>query len=365
VLTAPAEPQRERKRVVVLAVHPPSLAGTRLRAVQYAPSLRAAGLDLQLWTFLSDADVARWYGATHRGRLRALLRGFTRIPRAWRLVRRADSVWLLRDAIPIGAPWIERLLLRNKPWVWDVDDAVWQHTSATAGRLPTWLRATAHKYDVLCRQATQVWAGSEVLAEWCRERASDVRLVPSVVDVPEHLERRPRTRTACWIGSHSTTPFVAAIVPELLRRVDDLCVVTVGADPSLMPVHERLTTLPWTPTAEEEALAAADVGLYPVEPAHPLAEGKCGLKAILYLAHGVPPIVTPTRTNAQIVRCGIDGLHASDLDAWITSARRLLDDPELWDRCRTNGHRRVLADYSLQTWGPRVAAMFSAILSST
>jgi hypothetical protein len=348
----------------VLAVFPTSLAGTRLRAMQYADGAARAGVDLQLWSFFADGDIPRWFGRTHRGRLQALLRGIARIPLAVRLTRRADLVWVLRDAVPFGLPLVERFLLRRRSWIWDVDDAVWRHSSPTAGRLPTWLRATPAKYDDLCRRAAEVWAGSELLAEWCRERAARVVVVPTVVAVPETRPEPSNEAVACWIGSHSTTPFIAEIVAPLLEGVPELRLVVVGADEALLTPHPRLEVVTWSPHAEEQALLRSAIGLYPVDRAHPLADGKCGLKAILYMAHGIPPVVTPTVTNAVIVRDGVDGLHATDDRSWVDAVRRLLADPGLREELSRSGHARVLASYSLQAWTPRVVARIEALTAS-
>jgi glycosyltransferase involved in cell wall biosynthesis len=332
--------------------------------MQYADGLRTADIDLQLWSFFSDADIPRWFGRSHAGRVLALSRGLGRLYRARRLTKTADLVWVLRDAVPFGVPWLDRLLIRRRPWVWDVDDAVWRHSSPTAGRLPTWLRATPAKYAALCRGATEVWAGSEVLAAWCRERATRVIVVPTVVDVPpSRTESAASTDVACWIGSHSTTPFIAEVLPALLDGLPQLRVVIVGADTTKVTEHPRLEMLPWSPATEEAVLRDSAVGLYPVDTDHPLADGKCGLKAILYMANGVAPVVTPTLTNAVIVRAGVDGLHATDDASWIDAVSRLLVDAQLREACSRSGRARALKDYSLQTWTPRVVSLIEALVA--
>jgi glycosyltransferase involved in cell wall biosynthesis len=98
------------------------------------------------------------------------------------------------------------------------------------------------------------------------------------------------------------------------------------------------------------------VGLYPIDTAHPLAHGKCGLKAVLYMAQGVPPVVTPTASNADIVRDGVDGLFADTPADWTAAVGKLLDDPELWERLSVASHARALADFSVTHWAPWVAA---------
>jgi glycosyltransferase involved in cell wall biosynthesis len=112
---------------------------------------------------------------------------------------------------------------------------------------------------------------------------------------------------------------------------------------------------------EDDVLSRLHIGLYPVDETHPLAEGKCGLKAVLYLAHGVPVVTTPTTTNAVIVRDGVEGLHAREPADWSNAVSRLLADPELRERLRRNGWQRVRDEYSLAVWGPRVAAALRTV----
>src|SRR5205807_10229251 len=95
---------------------------------------------------------------------------------------------------------------------------------------------------------------------------------------------------------------------------------------------------------------------YPIDREHPLAEGKCGLKAILYMSRGIPPVVTPTTTNRQVVREGVDGLHAESEDEWACAIQQLLDDEQLWERLSESAHRRASDQFSLAVWAPRIAS---------
>lgn len=344
--------------VAALTVHPPRIAATRLRICQYRPHLERAGLSLRLWTLLRDQDVEAWFGSSTVARLRVLLLGLLRVPAAVLLILRADVVIVHREVLPLGPPWIELFAARAGKLVWDVDDAVWdQHQAQTAGRVPRWVRSPGHKYARVCAAAASVWAGSRVLADWCLEHTTHVQVVPTVVDVPIALPARPTTEpTVGWIGTHSTGPFVAAVLPALADLAPPPPIVLVGAvvaPPTGLSVEQQ----PWSQDAEDKALRRLHVGLYPIDVTHPLAEGKCGLKAILYLAYGIPVVMTPTRTNAAIVTDGKHGLYARDASEWTAAVRALLTDVELAERLRTDGWRHVEEEYSVRVWGPRVADM--------
>jgi glycosyltransferase involved in cell wall biosynthesis len=337
------------------------MAATRLRLHQYRPFLAAANLELRSWTFLADADLPRWFEGSHLDRLALVARGLARVPRLLREARAAGVVVVQREVLPFGPPVLEWLLSRRRPLVWDVDDAVWQpYPSLFLARLPSFLRKTGGKYQRLCRRAAQVWAGSEVLAEWCRRWSAQVAVVPTVVDVPPEPRAAPGGRTVGWIGSPSTFPFLAPVLPAVAAVDPPVRVVVVGGGRAAR-AGGGVESLAWSPETEELVLDQLRVGLYPVDERHPLAEGKCAFKAILYMSRGIPAVVTPTTTNARVVRHEQEGLHARSLAEWREAVARLLDDSELWARLSRAAHARAAAEYSVATWGPRVARRLQAL----
>lgn len=351
-----------RPRVLVLAVHPPSVAATRLRAVQFVPFVLEAGLEVRVWSFFTSQDLPAWYGRSQLGRLLVVLRALLRLAGLPRHVRGAAVVLVQREALPFGPPVVEILAGWRRRLVWDVDDAIWQSfTSPTAGSVPQWVRATGGKYRVLCRRADEVWAGSEVLAEWCRSQGGSVSVIPTVVPVGPRSEAADRT--VGWVGSHSTAPFLEQVLPAVADVQPAPKVVAVGAQLTL-PGGLAADTQPWSQQAEDSALARTRVGLYPVDRSHPLAEGKCGLKAVLYMAHGIPSVVTPTRTNAEVVRHEQEALHADSPEEWTQAVQRLLDDDDLWRRLSDAAHDRARSHYSLEVWGPRVARRLADLVRS-
>lgn len=347
--------------VTVLSVHPAKVAATRLRLIQYADLFAEHSITLRSWSFLREQDLAAWFGRSHFRRVLVLLLGLARLPRVVTAVRHSQVLVVQREAVPVGPPVVELLAARGRRLVWDVDDAIWEHfDSPTVGRVPQWLRATGGKYSRLCRRADEVWAGSEVLAAWCRACNPRTQVVPTVVTVPPARPVHRPNRIAGWIGSHSTQSFVEAALPAVAAVAPPPLVTIVGAHPEV-PAGLEVEIAEWSPEAEARALERIRVGLYPIDRRHPLAEGKCGLKAILYMAHGIPPVVTPTPTNARIVRDGIDGLHAETTEDWTQAVARLLEDGALWESLSLSAYNRAREDYSLQTWAPRLAARLVAL----
>lgn len=325
-----------------------------MRAHQYVPAFADAGWAVRTWSFLREPDLAAFFGPSQVRRALRVLRALPRVVSGLLLACRADVVLVQREALPFGPPLLERVAARTGTLVWDVDDAVWEHhVSPTAGRVPLWLRAPGDKYGRVCAWADEVWAGSAVLADWCRRRNPATTVVPTVVALPE-LPAGPREpRTVAWIGSHSTGEFLERILPALATIRPPVHVEALGAELEVPPGLSA-TVRPWSPAAEDEVLARASVGVYPIDRSHPLAEGKCGFKAILYLASGVAPVVTPTTTNAVVVEHGLHGLHAEDDTEWSAAVASLLDDAPTREALAAAGRARVAADYSVGVWAARL-----------
>ena len=344
--------------VAMVATHPTESAASRLRMAQYFPALRAGGMEPVFWSFLADGEEVPWLTGSLTRRLWLVLRGLARIPRLAAVLRAAAVVVVQREILPFGPPLVERFAARGRRFVWDVDDAVWEHHTSV-GWMPKAVRATAGKYERLCRRADEVWAGSEMLAAWCRSRNTNVQVVPTVIDVPDESPSDDRARVVAWIGTPTTGPFVDEVLPILAGIEPPLEIEVVGHGATKSSEH--VSSRPWSPVTEREVLRRARVGLYPIDRCHPLADGKCGLKAILYMASGVVPVVTPTPTNVAVVHDERHGLHADDADGWRVAVQRLLEDDELWARLRIEGHRWVRSEYSLDRWAPVVAARLATL----
>ncbi len=73
--------------------------------------------------------------------------------------------------------------------------------------------------------------------------------------------------------------------------------------------------LPWKKETEIEDLLNFNVGLMPL-PDDIWSKGKCGFKALQYMALGIPAVVSDVGVNAQIVDHGINGCVCKSIEDW-------------------------------------------------
>jgi glycosyltransferase involved in cell wall biosynthesis len=112
-----------------------------------------------------------------------------------------------------------------------------------------------------------------------------------------------------------------------------------------------------------EDLSDFDVGLMPLTNTE-WERGKCGLKALQYMALGIPAVVSPVGVNTEIVRDGENGLLAPSERDWERALESLLTDPALRRRLGAAGRASVESGYSARVQAPRVAAAFRDALRS-
>jgi glycosyltransferase involved in cell wall biosynthesis len=117
---------------------------------------------------------------------------------------------------------------------------------------------------------------------------------------------------------------------------------------------------PWSPETEVEDLSRLDIGIMPI-PDDEWARGKCALKALQYMAMGVPTICSPVGANSEVIQHGENGLLASTTDEWISCFQMLVDDSELRRRLGLTGRRTVEDRYSMK----RCSELFANVIRQT
>jgi glycosyltransferase involved in cell wall biosynthesis len=157
-----------------------------------------------------------------------------------------------------------------------------------------------------------------------------------------------------WSGSLTTLKHLRGLEPTLkkLRRAVDFRLKVIGDDRYELEGVE-VESRRWSAESEVADLQSFDVGIMPL-PDDPWAQGKCGLKALQYMAVGVPTVVSPVGVNTEIIQDGANGFIASGDDEWVAKLSRLIADAGLRQRLALAGRRTVEERYSAAVQAPRL-----------
>ncbi len=340
-------------RVVALTTHPEESPGSRYRLVQYTDELNRLGIQLKVWPFFSPTEFQALYRRGLTTRAKAVWHGYRRRRRQISSLSDTDAVIVYREL----APFFNRLLLGSLkstgiPYLFDLDDAVYLPVEGGTSWLRP-LRQERKDTKAIVRGARVVLAGNRWLAEFARhEGAKRVQIVPTVVDAdrlqPSAARAAQGVVRISWVGTHTTQPYLE-LVRSALEEVAsqrEFCFEVVSSRPP-----NRLGSVPvkatrWRLADETSYFANADIGLYPL-PDSDWSRGKCGLKAIQYMAAGVPVVASPVGVVAEMVQHGETGFHARTHDEWVSGILRLVDSAEQRERMGAAGRAFVEGRYTI------------------
>ncbi len=335
-------------RVLFLTPYPEQAASPRYRVHQFLPYLRQRGMDCAVACAVTPDEYAAggrpfWYHAAETPRrLKQLLQS-----------RRYDIVFVQKAILSAylrGMLGLLRCCARRL--VYDFDDAV--HLSPPHSLRGVW-RCMEDRQQVrrLIPLADKVLAGNTWLAAEAERLGGKASVFPTVVDTARfHPAPAPDTYRLGWIGGPSTTPALDAIGLDL-ARLEGVSVTLIGADPWRAPWPEA-EVRDWSLDTEVADVQQFSVGLMPL-PKTEWSRGKCALKALQYMACGVPCIATPFGAVLDIIRHGENGLFADSPGQW-RDAIELLRDPCVRARMGEAARATVEQAYALDTAAPRLAA---------
>jgi glycosyltransferase involved in cell wall biosynthesis len=360
-------------RVLALSPIPEEAAGCRFRIAQFIPYLASVGIDVTLSSLFTPEFFALVYKRGHYFR-KTLMFSALSVKRldSLREVSRFDLVFIYREIFPIGPAVVERLLSlrRRPPVVFDFDDAIFLPAVSEANRLIGALKQP-RKTASIVRHSDHVIAGNEYLAEYARQFNPAVTMIPTCVDTQRFVpiadslsgdHRSGGVPVVGWIGSPTTALYLRQLLPVLqrVRREHAFVLRVSGAGEPVDAPGIDVDNQQWALGREVHLFNTCDVGVYPLTDDE-WSKGKCGFKAIQFMACGVPVVAAAVGVNREIIQDGVNGFLASGDDEWVAKLGRLLDDAALRARFAEAGRRTVEERYSLRVNAPKLADTLRAV----
>ncbi len=337
----------------------------RFRYEQYLPLLTQQGISYAIYPFLDARTNRILYQPGHiLHKVFGILLGFLRRWVHLFQARHATYVFVHREATPLGPPWAEWLLAKvlRKKIIYDFDDAIWLRDNPSVNRASALIKWQS-KVPAVCRWSYQVSAGNAYLANFAQQHAARVVVNPTTINTEHHHSRLQDQTTkrpvVGWTGSHSTLKYLDLLLPVLqqLERTHEFNLVVIANRPPAVEMPS-LEFVPWQLATEIDDLLRIHIGLMPL-PDDQWANGKCGFKALQYLALGIPALVSPVGVNTQIVEHGKEGYHCATDEDWYNYLSKLLTDPELRTRMGQAGRQKVVDHYSVRSNTENFLGLFS------
>jgi len=341
--------------------------GQRYRLEQWDPLLRQRGVEITYAPFEDYELHSIVYKPGQLGKkLQLVTRNLARRLSTIGEAKNYDLVYVFREAALLGPPIFERLIAQQRtPFVFDFDDAIFVSYRSPSNGYLSYLKF-ASKTKTICRLASHVMVGNPYLAEYARQVNDNVTVVPTTIDTQKYQVRPPKTDdgplTIGWTGSFSTVQHLDTLRGALkkLAETENFRLRVIGTPAYELPPID-VEAMPWRAATELEDLCKIDIGVMPL-PDDNWSKGKCGLKALQFMALGIPTICSPVGVNTDIIQDNENGFLAATEAEWVDKLSRLLRSAELRRRVGDAGRATVEQKYSAATQAPRVYEIFKSVL---
>jgi len=358
----------KKKTIKFLVPYPYDIApGQRFRYEQYLDILTENNFEYELLSFLDEGTNKILYKKGHTiqkiiGVLKGFLRRFVHIWKA----RNADFVFLFREATPVGFPIFEWILVKvfNRKIIYDFDDAIWIHATSSQNKLAAFFKSP-DKVKQICNWSYKISVGNEYLQKNAIEflntfanSTTKAILNPTTIDLEKKHnilhEHNPNKKPIIgWTGSHSTLIYLEMIIPilkELEQKYDFVFRVICNQNPNLDTENQlkSFEFVKWNKETEIKDLSELDIGVMPLT-ADAWAEGKCGFKALQYMALGIPAVISPIGVNKKIINQNENGFLADTETEWKEYLSFLLENPQKRQEMGTLALKTIQNEYSVKS----------------
>ncbi len=340
-----------RKKILFLTVSGRDGASSRYRVYQLLPFLQENGYKAQVIPNLRVKSGVAGYLYTGKEEKECI-----------EAASRADFIFIQKKLFSVR--FLSRLYSLGKKIIFDLDDSIFTSPKGdwsfiTRLKVLRRLRKTASI-------STAVITGNEFLENrMILEGAKRVEVLPTVIDLTRY-----RTKTAGvskqvvlgWIGSsvnHVYLDSLAGVLPVIAKEAGGMKLLVISDKDYAMDGIE-VENLRWSEATEIEDLLKIDIGLMPLTD-DIWTKGKCALKALQYMACGIPAVCSAVGANNEIIDDGVDGFLARDDAGWLQALRALIMHPEHRNTIGMAARDKVEREYSLGAIAPKYINLLESL----
>lgn len=348
--------RNKTKSILIVSPYPEGVApGQRLKYEQYFDYLRSHGYKITVTSFVSNR---LWSILYKKGRFPekifwTLLGFFKRL--VWSAyVPFYDGIFIFHSVSLFGPALFERIYARLNPkMIYDIDDMIHLSHSSQANSFTKWLKGSS-RITYLMRRARHIITCTPALDKFARQFNQNTTDISSTINtntyqpVNSYSNIAGKPITLGWSGSHSTERYLS-LLADVLREVAkqrNIRLIVIGSGNFTLP-GVQVESIAWNSETEVADLQRIDIGLYPL-PDDPWVYGKSGLKALQYMALGIPTVATAIGTNFRVIHHEKCGLLVKTDQEWITGLLDLIDNPEKRRSLGLAGRDRVEKYYSIK-----------------
>lgn len=340
------------KKICIICPHPEGVApGQRLKYEQYFSHWRENGWQVDVIPFQSRRfwDIAPKKGHFPEKIFWTLVGYFHRILFLFKL-RNYDIVYIFLWVTPFGPPFFEWLYRKlSKKVIFDIDDLVFLGNASAANSWVSKLKGK-NKPIYLMKKADYIITCTPFLDNYVRKYNLKTTDISSTIQTDKYfISTKNNEKTILgWSGSHSTAKYLLLIKDVLieLNKTHPFKLLVMGTN-NLEIEGLEVECLKWSEDIEISTIQRFDIGLYPL-PDELWVHGKSGLKALQYMACGIPTVAMKVGDAIQrVISDKEDGFLVYTDEEWLSALKLLIENKDLRFQMGVKARQKVVENYSI------------------
>lgn len=339
----------------------------RFRFEQYVELLAQNGFKVTHLSFLNQFAWKILYSNQSIRKGWSLVKAFALRPFQILTLWNAEFVFIHREAAPFGPPIFEWFIanLLGKKIIYDFDDSIWLTDKLDESLITKAIR-WRRKVSSICQWSYKISCGNSYLGSYASAFNRRVIINPTTIDTEfihnpslYEVRKEPGKIIIGWTGSHSTLKYLYLLENVLKKTIGQFnnVFLLVIADSAPQLNLEHLIFKPWSKESEIKDLLLSDIGIMPL-PDDEWSKGKCGFKALQYMALEIPAIASPVGVNTQIIQHGQNGFLCSTEEEWIVTLEKLIMNINLRRQIGLAGRKTVVDHYSVSSNADNFLSLF-------
>ena len=345
----------------------------------YSPGQRGS---IELWEkVLQPAGIELAYSPFENERLRQVLyrpgnqlrktaemiRGYIGRIKLIGDVNEFDAVFVYREAALLGPAFIERMIAKKRPIIYQLDDPLFIPYRSPSNGFLSYLKFFGKVKEII-RMSSVVLVNSTPIRQFAEQFNKNIWQVPSVVDIDkfayQEADQDREPLSVGWSGSSTTIKNIKMVEGPLKKiSAQQLCDIRlIGSDNfglNGVPHHAQR----WNETTEVDDLRKIQIGLIPLPSDNPWNPYKFIMKTAQYMALGIVPVGTPLASNLEVIRHGENGFLAATEDDWVEHISTLINDGGLRRSMSKLAAKEAAEKYSLQSNKDKIVGAFRSAIA--
>lgn len=261
-----------------------------------------------------------------------------------------DVVVIQRELFFYLPPIFEKAIKKINPKIiFDIDDAMFFADQVSYGKFYKYL--DLEKAYKIASLSKHVIVGNAYLKKKFLPFNPNISIIPTPVDIDRliPLQMTFDNHSAVvlgWCGNRGNLKNVHMIgdMLQALAKKYNFILSIVSSEKFYLD-GVNVQNVQWALDTEIESLQSFDIGIMPLAD-NEYNRGKCGLKALQYMAVGLPVVCSPVGINKDIIEEGVNGFSAVTKDEWIKKLAQLIENPDLRKKMGKHGRKLVEMKYS-------------------